>query len=78
MALGEAALRELRARTVSMVYQEPGRALNPSIKVGRQVAEVYEIAGLARGAALERAAADDIRSRGYRAKCRFGTSRGGV
>jgi peptide/nickel transport system ATP-binding protein len=57
MALGEAALRELRARTVSMVYQEPGRALNPSIKVGRQVAEVYEIAGLAREDALERAEA---------------------
>ena len=36
---------ELRARKVSMVYQEPGRALNPSILVGRQVAEVYEIAG---------------------------------
>src|SRR6204780_5862074 len=30
--LGGAALRDLRARTVSMVYQEPGRALNPSIK----------------------------------------------
>ena len=57
MALGESALRDLRARTVSMVYQEPGRALNPSIKVGRQVAEVYEIAGLGRGAALERAEA---------------------
>ena len=57
MALGESALRDLRARTVSMVYQEPGRALNPSIKVGRQVAEVYEIAGLARAAALERAEA---------------------
>ena len=57
LALGDAALRELRARTVSMVYQEPGRALNPSIKVGRQVAEVYEIAGLGRRAALESAEA---------------------
>jgi peptide/nickel transport system ATP-binding protein len=57
LALGDAALRELRARTVSMVYQEPGRALNPSIKVGRQVAEVYEIAGLGRKAALERSEA---------------------
>ena len=38
-----------------MVYQEPGRALNPSIKVGHQVAEVYEIAGLDRKAALARA-----------------------
>ena len=55
LALGDAALRELRARTVSMVYQEPGRALNPSIKVGRQVAEVYEIAGLGRRSALESA-----------------------
>jgi peptide/nickel transport system ATP-binding protein len=48
-------LRLLRARTVSMVYQEPGRALNPSIKVGRQVAEVFEIAGLGRSDAAERA-----------------------
>jgi peptide/nickel transport system ATP-binding protein len=38
-----------------MVYQEPGRALNPSIRVGRQVAEVFEIAGLDRQQALERA-----------------------
>ena len=55
LAMGPGALRELRAHTVSMVYQEPGRALNPSIKVGRQVAEVYEIAGLDRKDALERA-----------------------
>jgi peptide/nickel transport system ATP-binding protein len=38
-----------------MVYQEPGRALNPSILVGRQVAEVYEIAGVGRKQALARA-----------------------
>jgi peptide/nickel transport system ATP-binding protein len=57
LALGEHSLRELRARTVSMVYQEPGRALNPSIKVGRQIAEVYEIAGLDRKSALERSEA---------------------
>jgi len=48
-------LRMMRARTVSMVYQEPGRALNPSIKVGRQVAEVFEIAGLSRPDAAGRA-----------------------
>ncbi len=57
LALGNTSLRELRARTVSMVYQEPGRALNPSIKVGRQIAEVYEIAGLDRKSALERSEA---------------------
>ena len=48
-------LRLLRARAVSMVYQEPGRALNPSLKVGRQVAEVFEIAGLSRQDAAGRA-----------------------
>ena len=57
LSMGAAALRELRARTVSMVYQEPGRALNPSIRVGRQVAEVYEIAGAGRHESLERAEA---------------------
>ncbi|HTZ26521.1 MAG TPA: ABC transporter ATP-binding protein [Streptosporangiaceae bacterium] len=54
LAMSSAGLRDLRAHTVSMVYQEPGRALNPSIKVGRQVAEVYEIAGLGHAEALER------------------------
>ena len=54
-ALSNDALRALRARTVSMVYQEPGRALNPSIRVGRQVAEVFEIAGLGRADAAGRA-----------------------
>src|ERR1700742_578539 len=34
LAMNAHALRELRSRTVSMVYQEPGRALNPSIRVG--------------------------------------------
>jgi peptide/nickel transport system ATP-binding protein len=55
LAMSAASLRDLRARTVSMVYQEPGRALNPSIKAGRQIAEVFEIAGLDRAAALDRA-----------------------
>jgi peptide/nickel transport system ATP-binding protein len=54
-SLGKDALRSLRARTVSMVYQEPGRALNPSLRVGRQVAEVFEIAGLSRSDAVGRA-----------------------
>jgi peptide/nickel transport system ATP-binding protein len=55
LGLNKSQLRELRARTVSMVYQEPGRALNPSILVGRQVAEVYEIAGADRKDALVKA-----------------------
>jgi peptide/nickel transport system ATP-binding protein len=55
LSLSADELRQLRARNVSMVYQEPGRALNPSILVGRQVAEVYEIAGVKHAEALDRA-----------------------
>src|ERR1700722_4920846 len=57
LAMDAGELRELRAQSVSMVYQEPGKALNPSIHVGRQVAEVYEVAGLGKTEALERSEA---------------------
>ena len=55
LSMGTPALRDLRARTVSMVYQEPGRALNPSMRAGRQIAEVFEIAGQSSGDALQSA-----------------------
>jgi len=55
LAMGTAALRDLRSHTVSMVYQEPGRALNPSIRVGRQIAEVFEIDGESSDAATKSA-----------------------
>jgi peptide/nickel transport system ATP-binding protein len=58
LSMNKAALRDLRARTVSMVYQEPGRALNPSLRVGRQIAEVFEIAGQSSGDAT--ASAEDM------------------
>jgi peptide/nickel transport system ATP-binding protein len=54
--LGKEGLRELRTHKVSMVYQEPSRALNPTIRVGRQLAEVFEINGMKRAEALERSA----------------------
>jgi len=56
MALGEGALRSLRANTVSMVYQDPGRALNPSLKIGRQMSEIFELKGAGKGEAIDRAA----------------------
>jgi peptide/nickel transport system ATP-binding protein len=49
------ALRQLRINKLSMVYQEPGRALNPSLRVGRQVAEGFEIAGDSHAQARQRA-----------------------
>jgi peptide/nickel transport system ATP-binding protein len=39
-------LRELRRTSIAMVYQDPGKALNPSIRIGRQVAEVFELGGV--------------------------------
>jgi peptide/nickel transport system ATP-binding protein len=49
------ALRELRANTISMVYQDPGRALNPSLTIARQVSEAFEAAGATRDEALHSA-----------------------
>ena len=45
MELGAAALRNMRANDIAMVFQDPGKALNPSLTVGRQIAEVFEILG---------------------------------
>ena len=54
VGMSEGALRTLRSRTVSMVYQDPTRALNPSLRVGRQLSEVFEIGGMAKKEAAER------------------------
>ena len=56
LALGGRSLREYHARTVSMVYQNPGAALNPSLRVGDQVAEAFTVLGRSRSEARERAA----------------------
>ena len=53
--LSDAEVRKLRATQVSMVYQNPGGALNPTIRVGDQVAEVFAIAGVEEKEAAERA-----------------------
>lgn len=41
-------LRRLRRQSVAMVYQDPGKALNPSLTIGRQVQEVFELAAVPR------------------------------
>ena len=39
-------LREMWVNHISMVYQNPATALNPSVRVGRQVGEVFEVMGV--------------------------------
>lgn len=39
-------LRQVRVNQISMVYQDPSSALNPSIRVGQQVADVFELLGV--------------------------------
>jgi peptide/nickel transport system ATP-binding protein len=55
LAMGDAEVRRLRATTVSMVYQNPGAALNPTIRIGTQVAEVFQLLGVGRSESLDRA-----------------------
>ncbi|TKC82932.1 ABC transporter ATP-binding protein [Trinickia terrae] len=53
-SLNADALRRLRANAISMVYQDPSRALNPSLTIARQVTEAFEAAGATRAEALTR------------------------
>jgi len=55
LALGGGALRHYHARIVSMVYQNPGAALNPSMRVGDQVSEAFTALGVSGREASDRA-----------------------
>ncbi len=46
----------IRGRQVAMVFQEPDSCLNPVIKVGKQVSEVYAAHSVAEGAEADRRA----------------------
>ena len=46
-------LRRYHSETMSMVYQSPGSALNPAMRAGDQIAEVFTIRGVPRRAAAE-------------------------
>jgi oligopeptide/dipeptide ABC transporter ATP-binding protein len=55
-ALDREGLRDIRGGRIGMVFQDPGRHLNPSLPVGRQVSEALEEhLHLSRGAARARA-----------------------
>jgi peptide/nickel transport system ATP-binding protein len=55
LAMSDDDVRTMRTTRVSMVYQNPGGALNPTIRVGDQIAETFTIAGVAGGDAHDRA-----------------------
>jgi peptide/nickel transport system ATP-binding protein len=57
LALRGEPLRRYRRDAVSMVYQNPGSALNPSLRVGRQLNEVFALRGATRSEARERSLA---------------------
>ncbi len=58
LAMPETELRRLRGSEIAMIYQEPMASLNPSMKVGAQLAEVpRQHGGLGRTEAMARAAA---------------------
>ncbi|MGH6862589.1 MAG: ABC transporter ATP-binding protein, partial [Phyllobacterium sp.] len=43
---GEAQVRELRGRAVSIIFQDPLSALNPLMTIGAQISEVLEVHGV--------------------------------
>jgi peptide/nickel transport system ATP-binding protein len=61
LAMSERQVRRYRAQSASMVYQNPGAAMNPSLRVGDQVVEAFTVAGVPAGEA--RAGALDLLAR---------------
>ena len=57
IGMSGSSMRRLHATTVSMVYQNPASALNPSIRIGPQLAEVFELMGVAKEEALHQSEA---------------------
>ncbi len=51
-AMSAAELRRFRSTKASMVYQDPVQALNPTIRIGRQVTESFRILGQSKAEAV--------------------------
>lgn len=55
LAMSDSEVRDLRTSAIAMVYQNPIAALNPTIRVGEQVAEVFRLGGASASDAMSRA-----------------------
>ena len=54
LSLSDPAMRAMRGNQIAMIFQEPMSALNPSIQIGRQIAEPLTVhRGMSWGRALE-------------------------
>ena len=54
--IGEAAMREIRGKCISMIFQDPMTSLNPVLPVGEQIAEVIKLhEKCGKGAAMDKA-----------------------
>ncbi|MEO8396330.1 MAG: ABC transporter ATP-binding protein, partial [Chloroflexota bacterium] len=62
--LNEAAMRKVRGREISMIFQNSGAALNPLYTIGQQLTAVMRQHGVARGKALHQRTLDLLKDVG--------------
>ncbi len=56
IGLPHAAMRNIRGNEIAMVFQEPAKYLNPSLKIGEQITEMLKLhLGMAKSQAVEKA-----------------------
>jgi oligopeptide/dipeptide ABC transporter ATP-binding protein len=74
LTIGERRLRQIRGNHISMIFQDPGKALNPAMTVRDQVAEVFaqhRSEDLLRAAGVDPADAGFLLRRDARQRSRF-------
>ena len=54
LSLSEAEMRSVRGGRISLIFQEPMTALNPTMRIGNQIAEALTAHGVARAEARQR------------------------
>lgn len=55
LSLNNRHLKKIRGKEITFIPQNPSRSLNPVLKNGSQVEEVFDVAGISRGKGMEKA-----------------------